>query len=175
MTKIAGIIKNSVVDGPGLRTAIFFSGCNRHCKGCHNPQAQNFDYGDDAKEALVKYINPKCTGLDRFACFVKESGDTGITLTGGHPLEPENYEFAFEMVRWAKRMGLDVWLYTGYVFEQIPIMYMDLISWCDVVVDGPFIEELKSNDCLYRGSTNQRLIDVKETFNRGEIVLWKER
>lgn len=163
MTRIAGIINNSVVDGPGLRTAIFFSGCRRHCKGCHNPEAQDFNYGKEYTE----------DDIDQMLILARSVGDSGITLTGGHPLEPENYEFAYEMVKKAKEYNLNVWLYTGYVFEQIPIMYMDLISLCDVVVDGPFIENLKSNDCLYRGSTNQRLINIKETFDRGEIVLWK--
>lgn len=163
MTRIAGIINNSVVDGPGLRTAIFFSGCRRHCKGCHNPEAQDFNYGKEYTE----------DDIDKILTLARNVGDSGITLTGGHPLEPENYEFAYEMVKKAKEYNLNVWLYTGYVFEQIPIMYMDLISLCDVVVDGPFVENLKSNDCLYRGSTNQRLINIKETFDRGEIVLWK--
>lgn len=163
MTRIAGIINNSVVDGPGLRTAIFFSGCRRHCKGCHNPEAQDFNYGKEYTE----------DDIDKILTLARNVGDSGITLTGGHPLEPENYEFAYEIVKKAKDYNLDVWLYTGYVFEQIPIMYMDLISLCDVVVDGPFVENLKSNDCLYRGSTNQRLINIKETFDRGEIVLWK--
>lgn len=163
MTRIAGIINNSVVDGPGLRTAIFFSGCRRHCKGCHNPEAQDFNYGKEYTE----------DDIDKILTLARNVGDSGITLTGGHPLEPENYELAYEMVRKAKEYNLNVWLYTGYVFEQIPIMYMDLISLCDVVVDGPFIENLKSNDCLYRGSTNQRLINIKETFDRGEIILWK--
>lgn len=163
MTRIAGIINNSVVDGPGLRTAIFFSGCRRHCKGCHNPEAQDFNYGKEYTE----------DDIDKILTLARNVGDGGITLTGGHPLEPENYEFAYEMVKKAKEYNLNVWLYTGYVFEQIPIMYMDLISLCDVVVDGPFVENLKSNDCLYRGSTNQRLINIKETFDRGEIVLWK--
>lgn len=163
MTRIAGIINNSVVDGPGLRTAIFFSGCRRHCKGCHNPEAQDFNYGKEYTE----------DDIDKILTLARNVGDSGITLTGGHPLEPENYEFAYEVVKKAKEYNLNVWLYTGYVFEQIPIMYMDLISLCDVVVDGPFVENLKSNDCLYRGSTNQRLINIKETFDRGEIVLWK--
>lgn len=163
MTRIAGIINNSVVDGPGLRTAIFFSGCRRHCKGCHNPEAQDFNYGKEYTK----------DDIDKILTLARNVGDSGITLTGGHPLEPENYEVAYEMVKKAKEYNLNVWLYTGYVFEQIPIMYMDLISLCDVVVDGPFVENLKSNDCLYRGSTNQRLINIKETFDRGEIVLWK--
>lgn len=164
MTKIAGIINNSVVDGPGLRTAVFFSGCRRLCKGCHNPEAQSFDYG---KEYTLKDV-------ENIITLSRNVGDSGITLTGGHPLEPENYEFAQELVKQAKEMNMNVWLYTGYVFEQIPIMYMDLISMCDVVVDGPFIEHLKSDKCLYRGSTNQRLIDIQQTLDRGEIILWKE-
>ncbi len=164
MTKIAGIINNSVVDGPGLRTAIFFSGCRHHCKGCHNPEAQDFNYGK-------KYLE---SDIDKILTLARNVGDSGITLTGGHPLEPENYEFAQKLVRQAKEMNMNIWLYTGYVFEQIPIMYMDLISMCNVVVDGPFIEQSKSSKCLYRGSTNQRLIDVQQTLDRGEIVLWKD-
>jgi anaerobic ribonucleoside-triphosphate reductase activating protein len=163
MTKISGVIHNSVVDGPGLRTAIFFSGCRRNCPGCHNPEAQNFDYGFETSENFIR---------DTIQEAIK-AGDNGITLTGGHPLEPENYILATRLVEEAKKNGLSIWLYTGYVYEQIPFMYMDLIGQCDVVVDGPFIEKLKSLECLYRGSTNQRLIDIEKTMERGEIVLWK--
>lgn len=162
MTKIAGIIHNSVVDGPGLRTTIFFSGCRRHCPGCHNPEAQNFDYGEKITEA----------DIDNIIKDVIAKGDSGITLSGGHPLEPENYEIAEKIVAKAKAQKLNVWLYTGYIFEQIPIMYMDLISQVDVVVDGPFILNKRTVDCPFRGSSNQRLIDTEKTFEKGEIVLW---
>ena len=84
MTKIAGVIHNSVVDGPGLRTTIFFSGCRRNCPGCHNPEAQSFDYGKEISEA----------DIDKLIEEVISSGDAGITLSGGHPLEPENYKIA---------------------------------------------------------------------------------
>lgn len=164
MTKLSGIINNSVVDGPGLRTAIFFSGCRRKCRGCHNPEAQSFDYGEEYDAEDIKDI----------VVNAKKTGDSGITLTGGHPLEPENYELAHAIVKEAKSNGLNVWLYTGYVFEQIPIMYMNLIGDCDVVVDGPFVENLKSTECLYRGSTNQRLIDIQKTMEQGEVVLWNK-
>ena len=163
MTKISGVIHNSVVDGPGLRTAIFFSGCRRNCPGCHNPEAQDFENGSLALENFVEETIQNTI----------KAGDCGITLTGGHPLESENYELAMLLTEEAKKNDLTVWLYTGYVYEQIPFMYMDLIGQCDVVVDGPFVEKLKSLECLYRGSTNQRLIDIEKTMEQGEIVLWK--
>lgn len=168
MPKISGIIKNSVVDGPGLRTAIFFSGCRRKCPGCHNPEAQCFNNGLDIEEAFG--------GVDesQYLKFCQRAGDSGITLTGGHPLEPENYEEAHKLCNIAHELGMNVWLYTGYIFEQIPIMYMDLIGDCDVVVDGPFIESLKSSECLYRGSTNQRIIDIQKTMEQGEVILWNK-
>lgn len=164
MAKMAGIVNNSVVDGHGLRTAIFFSGCRRGCKGCHNPEVQDFNYGEDYPIEKVKEEIAKA----------KASGDIGITLTGGHPLEPENYELAEAFVKEAKEQGLDVWLYTGYVFEQIPIQYMDLISECDVVVDGPFVESLRDLSYKFAGSTNQRVIDVRKTLDAGEVILWTE-
>ena len=164
MTRIAGIVYNSVVDGPGLRTAIFFSGCRRNCKGCHNPEAQDFNYGEEITEDKINDIMKK----------VQDAGNVGITLTGGHALEPENYEMATIIANKAKQMGLTIWLYTGYIYEQIPIMYMDLISICDVLVDGPFIENLKTTESLYRGSSNQRLIDIQQTLEKGGIILWKK-
>ena len=164
MTKIAGIIHNSVVDGPGLRTTIFFSGCRRKCPGCHNPEAQSFDYGREISEADAGKLIEE----------VINSGDAGITLSGGHPLEPENYKMAEAIIDQAKAKNLNIWLYTGYIFEQIPLMYMDLIGDCNVVVDGPFVEALKSGECLYRGSTNQRIIDIQKTMEQGEVILWNK-
>lgn len=163
MTKIAGVIHNSVVDGPGLRTTIFFSGCRRNCPGCHNPEAQSFNYGKEISEA----------DIDKLIEEAINSGDAGITLSGGHPLEPENYKMAEAIIEKAKAKDLDVWLYTGYVFEQIPLMYMDLISKVDILVDGPFILNKRTLDCPFRGSSNQRLIDIQKTFEKGEIILWK--
>ena len=87
-------------------------------------------------------------------------------------MEPENYKIAEAIIDKAKAKDLDIWLYTGYIFEQIPIMYMDLVSAVDVLVDGPFIEKLRSISCPFRGSTNQRLIDIPKTLEKGEIVLW---
>lgn len=164
MTKIGGILNNSVVDGKGLRTAIFFSGCRRNCPGCHNPELQNFNHGKEYTLDQIKEIISKA----------KEMGDEGITLSGGHPLEPENYEMAYELAKEAHAQDLNVWLYTGYIWDKIPLMYMDLIAECDVVVDGPFIMAQRSVEIPFRGSTNQRLIDVKQTFDKGEVILWEK-
>lgn len=165
MTKIAGIINNSIVDGPGMRTTIFFSGCRVRCHGCHNPEAQSFDYGNEVTEADIDAIIEKAI----------TSGDSGITLSGGHALEPENYEIAEIIVDKAKAKGLNVWLYTGYVFERIPLMYMDLVSKANVLVDGPFVLAQRTLDCPFRGSSNQRLIDIQETLEKGEVILWNQK
>lgn len=162
MTKIAGIVHNSVVDGQGLRTAIFLSGCRMGCPGCHNPQAQSFDYGTECS-------------LDQVEQIIRETieyGDDGITLTGGHPLEPENKEFSLALAKEAHAKSLTVWLYTGYVFEQISEEFAELVAECDVIVDGPFVLEQRSVELPFRGSANQRIIDVKKTLESKEVVLW---
>ena len=165
MTKLAGIINNSIVDGPGMRTTIFFSGCRVKCYGCHNPEAQSFDYGNEVTESDIDTIIEKAI----------VSGDGGITLSGGHALEPENYKIAEIIVDKANAKGLNVWLYTGYVFERIPPMYMDLVSKADVLVDGPFVLAQRTLDCPFRGSSNQRLIDIQETLEKGEVILWNQK
>ena len=162
MTKIAGILHNSVVDGKGLRTAIFFSGCRRACPGCHNPEVQDFNYGTEYDLDQVGQI------IDE----VIEYGDDGITLTGGHPLEPENTDFAVALAKEAHAKGLSVWLYTGYVFEQIPEEFAELVAECDTIVDGPFVLEQRSVELPFKGSANQRIIDVRKTLENKEVVLW---
>ena len=162
MIKIAGIIHNSVVDGQGLRTAIFLSGCRIGCPGCHNPQAQDFNHG-------VEYT------FDQIGQIIDEAieyGDDGITLTGGHPLEPENKDFALALAKEAHTKGLSVWLYTGYVFEQIPEEFAELVAECDTIVDGPFVLAQRTVELPFRGSANQRIIDVKKTLENKEVVLW---
>lgn len=162
MTKIAGILHNSVVDGKGLRTAIFFSGCRRACPGCHNPEVQDFNYGTEYD-------------LDQIGQIISETieyGDDGITLTGGHPLEPENKEFSLALAKEAHAKGLSVWLYTGYVFEQISEEFAELVAECDIIVDGPFVLAQRTVELPFRGSANQRIIDVRKTLENKEVVLW---
>lgn len=159
MTRIGGIIHNSVVDGLGLRTAFFFSGCRIDCPGCHNPQLQDFNYGQEYTLDQIPQL------IDE----VIEYGDSGITLTGGHPVEPENKDFALALARKAHTQGLNVWLYTGDFIENIPYEYSELLKECDVVVDGPFMIKRRTLEAPFRGSSNQRLIDMKRTIEEGVI------
>ena len=142
--RIAGIEKESVVDGEGIRYAVFMQGCLRKCKGCHNPSTHALDGGEitDTSE-IIEDIK-------------KNPLLSGITLTGGEPLL--QLDAAVELARETKKIGLNVWCYTGYKFEEIP---QKLLNVVDVVVDGAFVEELKDLTLNFRGSSNQRIIRLK--------------
>ena len=158
--RIAGIVPESVVDGTGLRFTIFFQGCLRNCKGCHNPATHDLNGGeiletDEIISAIKK--NPLLTG---------------ITLSGGEPflqIEP-----ALELAKAAKILGLNVWCYTGYKFENIPADAEELLKNIDVLVDGEYIEELRDLELNFRGSKNQRLIDLNKTRELKKIILLEE-
>ena len=164
--RIAGVVNDSIVDGPGLRFTVFTQGCPHHCEGCHNPQTWDFD---GVKVVEIAEIVEKIR---------KNRLLTGITLSGGEPFM-QALECA-EIAREAHGLGLSVWTYTGYTWEKITGMVGDRPQWwallkeTDVLVDGPFIQEEKSLDLLYRGSRNQRLIDVKKSIYAGRVVLWSE-
>ena len=169
--RIAGIITSDVANGPGLRTSVFVSGCNIHCKGCHNEKLWDFDYGKELDDKLMEKI------LDS----IDHEGIAGLTILGGEPLDIRNVNQVTSLIaRFCERFGCDktIWLYTGYDFgkfmkhhEPYTDREYNAIMSVDVVVDGPFIEELKDITLLYRGSSNQRIINVKETKEKGEIVL----
>lgn len=157
--RIAGVSKDSIVDGPGLRHAVFFQGCPHHCEGCHNQHTWDFNggYTVDVKEIAQAAINdPLCSG---------------ITLTGGEPMEQD--EEAFELAERCKEAGLNVWLYTGYMFEQV--FRSPLFEHVDVCVDGKFVESLKSYDLKWKGSANQRVIDVCKWRETGRIEEWNSK
>ena len=158
--RIAGLVPESFVDGDGIRFAIFMQGCRRNCAGCHNPETHDLNGGrlvdtDEIISAIKK--NPL---LD------------GITLTGGEPLL--QISAADELARAAKNFGLSVWCYTGYTFENLPPEAEPLLENVDVLIDGEFIEGLRDLDLQFRGSRNQRVIDLKKTRTRNELVLWSE-
>lgn len=144
--RIAGIVEESIVDGTGIRYAIFMQGCLRHCKGCQNPGTHDINGGRivDTSE-LIDAIK-------------KNPLLAGITLTGGEPLL--QLDAAIELARETKKLGLNVWCYTGYTFEEIPDAARELLKYVDVLVDGPFVEELKDLELDFRGSSNQRIIDL---------------
>ena len=163
--RIAGIIDDSIVDGPGIRFVVFVQGCSHNCLGCHNPETHNPTGGhEESIENILEQLQ-KCPLVE------------GVTLSGGDP-----FEQALECSRLAVAIkhlnpNYTIWTYTGYTYEEI-IAKQDytwelLLDLTDVLVDGPFIEALKSYECKFRGSKNQRLIDVKASRNSGHIVLYE--
>ena len=158
--RIAGLVPESYVDGDGIRFAIFMQGCQRNCAGCHNPETHSLDGGRLIDTGEIISEVKKNPLLD------------GITLTGGEPLL--QIDAAKELARAAKSLGLSVWLYTGYIFEELPPAAATLLESVDVLIDGAFIESQRDLDLQFRGSRNQRIIDVKKTYAQNKIVLWTE-
>ena len=154
--RIAGIVNDSIVDGPGLRLAIFAQGCPHHCPGCHNPESHDFAGGSDMDtEKIIARMDANPL-LD------------GITLTGGEPFEqPDACRILADA---AHARGLNVWAYSGYTFEQLCAVpeKRRLLEACDVPVDGPFLLEERSLDLRFRGSKNQRVLKVAELLAGGE-------
>ena len=161
-----------VANGPGIRVSVFVSGCTHACPECFNPEAWDFEYG-----------NP----------FTQESADTvlealgksyvkGLSLLGGEPFEPQNQAAVLELARRVRKHlpGKDIWCYSGYLFEplaagQVGEHSRELLEQLDILVDGPFVLELKDLGLRFRGSSNQRIIDVPASLKAGEVVPWREQ
>lgn len=157
LVPIAGIEPESIVDGEGIRYAIFMQGCMRRCKGCHNPSAQSLLGGK------LMWVNDIIQDWKNYPLI------NGITLTGGEPfLHAGAVE---ELARAAKEKGLSVWCYTGYRFEELGQAFLENI---DVLVDGEYIEEQRDLELKFRGSSNQRIIDVQPTLKLGKLTYWRE-
>lgn len=150
------VLPYTVVDGPGLRCSVYFSGCEHHCKGCHNPETWDYSYG--------KNVHP-----NKIFEQIQDSGLKNVTLSGGDPFAQPLSEL---LVLLKLLEGYNIWCYTGYTWEEIKDSHKELLKYIDVLVDGRFNQELKSDDCLYRGSTNQRLIDCKKSLETGKVELW---
>lgn len=167
------IKKCDIANGEGVRVSLFVSGCRNRCKGCFQPETWDFTYGklfdaSAAEEIFSAIGNPSVRGL---------------TILGGEPLEPENQPHILPLLREFKCRFPDktVWLYTGAVFEQLaggePNRYhteylSEIISLVDILVDGPYIEEEKSLGLRFRGSKNQRVIDLNATRSEKRVVIW---
>ena len=161
--RLSGIVNDSIVDGPGLRLTVFMQGCPYGCPGCHNPQTHDVMGGREADTEEVRAMLKKNPLLD------------GLTLSGGEPLlQPQA---AREMAEMAKAQGLNVWCYTGdtveHMLKNCAPDVMAALEHVDVLVDGPFILEQKTLDLRFRGSRNQRLINMPATLNAGMAVLWE--
>ncbi len=153
---VLSIMRGTTVDGPGFRTSIYLAGCNHRCPGCHNPSSWDSTGGTP-------------TSLSEILDIVEEE-DFNVTLSGGDPLcNPKSTKILIDAL---KGNGRNVWVYTGYTWEEIittPLL-ADTIRNADVVVEGPFIMAQKDPDLLFRGSANQRIIDIQKSLNTGTIV-----
>mgnify|MGYP001237594931 CR=1 FL=1 len=176
-------IKNcDIANGPGVRISLFVSGCTHHCKGCFNEVAWDFDYGEPFTQQTIRTI------LD----MMKPGYIKGLTLLGGEPFEPENQGPIVELLRQGEGGYFpqqvkkaypqkSIWAFSGYLYEKITshtlgdwAVTQEFLSYLDVLVDGPFVEEKKNLALRFRGSENQRLIDMPATLASGKIVLWED-
>lgn len=161
--RIAGIVEESIVDGPGIRFVVFTQGCKHNCPGCHNPHTHSFDGGE-----IVE--------IDSIIDSIKENPLlSGVTLSGGEPFEQA--KALAELSKKIKELGYNIISYTGYTYEYIiensseASGWMDLLKEIDILIDGRFEIEKKSLNLRYKGSSNQRIIDVKKTMASESIVI----
>lgn len=170
-----GEIKNcDIANGQGVRITLFVSGCTNKCKGCFQPQTWDFNYGKpftpETEDYILKLLSPG---------FIN-----GLTLLGGEPMEPQNQRTLLPFVKKVRSMypNKTIWCYSGFTYEELLTNGShprceatdELLSLIDVLVDGKFVEEKKDISLRFRGSSNQRLIDMAKTRDIGEVVLWNE-
>ena len=167
----ANIKNNDIANGPGIRVSLFVSGCTHRCKGCFNEVAWDFDYGKPFTEETIAQI------LE----MLRPAHIKGLTLLGGEPFEPQNQGPIVLLLRQVKEMypQKSIWSFSGYVFEKIISGTLgdweiteEFLSYLDVLVDGPFVEEKKNLNLRFRGSDNQRLLDVPASLAQGIPVHW---
>lgn len=168
--RYATIKKYDVANGPGVRVSVFVSGCNHHCKGCFNKEAWDFNYGnlftDEVIDDVIEALSPS---------YIK-----GLSLLGGEPFEHVNQQGLLKLVRKVKTIypEKDIWAYSGFLFDRdiVGKQYnlfaetKEFLSYIDVLVDGKFEESLKNPNLYFRGSSNQRIIDVRESLKLGEVI-----
>ena len=162
------IDKCSVSNGLGVRTVLWVSGCDIHCKNCHNQSTWDFNSGipftDDTMQELL---------YDLSKPYIK-----GCTLSGGHPLDPHNAPKVLEIVKRVKMVfpNKDIWIYSGYEWEDIikDETLREILKYTDVLVDGAYVDELRDISLAFRGSSNQRIIDVEKSLIENKVILWQE-
>lgn len=157
--RVAGLVNDSIVDGPGFRFTVFTQGCPHHCTGCHNPQTHDFEGGNDMDTDEIIARIRKNPLLD------------GVTLSGGEPFCQS--DACAEIAKAAKEMGLNVWSYSGYTFEELISgrkEWRKFLQEVDVLVDGRFELSKRTLECRFRGSWNQRLVDVQASLAQGNVV-----
>lgn len=159
---------DDMLNGDGLRVTCWVSGCNMGCFNCYNPQTWDFDSGIPFTEETMQEIL-----YDLSKPYIK-----GLTLSGGHPLDPHNAPEVLEIIKRVKMVfpNKDIWIYSGYEWESIvkDETLREILKYTDVLVDGAYIDELRDVLLPFRGSSNQRIIDVQKSLTENNIVLWQE-
>lgn len=160
----AGLNKCDIANGPGFRVSLFVSGCRNHCPGCFNREAWDFKYG---REFTLRTLLELDNMLDNEKI-------TGLSILGGDPFEPENIEMVTAICEYVKAWypGKTIWCWSGYLFEDL--RELGIMNYIDVLVDGRFEQDKRDLRLKWRGSSNQRIIDIRKTFKTGETVLWCE-
>lgn len=159
--RVAQIRTLDISNGPGVRISVFCSGCDHNCKGCFNTEARDFNYGDEFTDEM----------LDRIIEISNPNYVAGLSLLGGEPCHPSNIPDMTKLVKAFKEKYPDktVWCWTGYLYDQVKSL--ELMDYLDVLVDGPFVEELKDLRLKNRGSSNQRIIDIKATKAGNNLIV----
>lgn len=167
----ATIKPRDIANGPGVRVSLFVSGCTHHCPGCFNEVAWDFDYGVPFTEEV----------MDKIVDMMRPDYIKGLTLLGGEPFEPQNQQGIVQLLRKVKAQlpQKSIWAFSGYLFDKDILSgrlgdTREYLSYLDVLVDGPFVEAKKNLSLRFRGSENQRLIDVPASLESGKVVLWQD-
>lgn len=159
------IRKMDIANGPGIRVSVFFQGCAFHCKNCFNPETWDFDAGlEFGDEQIEEIIN-----------LAKEDHIAGLSILGGEPMHPKNIEATTKLAKRFKEVypNKTVWSWSGFLFDEY-IKKHEVVNYIDVIVDGQFVDELRNPNLKWRGSSNQRVIDVKKSLKQNKVVLYEE-
>ena len=158
------IRKMDISNGPGVRVSIFMQGCNFNCKNCFNPETHDFNGGKEFTDETINRVLELC----------ENKNVEGLSILGGEPMNPQNIEGTTKLAKAfkAKFPDKNIWAWSGYTFDNY-LKDKEVAKYIDVVVDGQFIEEEKNPTLEWKGSSNQRVIDVKESLKLGKIIPWK--
>lgn len=160
----AKIKEYDIANGPGVRTTIFFSGCRFKCKGCFNKEAQSFSYGEKFTEEV----------MEKFLEITKNPIIVGVNILGGEPLQ-QDLNILLLFILKVKETGKSIWMWTGYRYEELTSKMLEVVKNVDVLVDGRFEQNNSSLVLKHKGSSNQRVIDIKQTIKNNKVSIWGEK
>ena len=160
------IRKMDIADGPGVRVSIFMQGCTFNCKNCFNPETHDFNGGKEFTDSTINRVLELC----------ENENVEGLSILGGEPMNPKNIEGTTKLAKAFKQKFPDknLWAWSGFRFDK-ELKNKEVVKYLDVLVDGPFIESLYDISLCFRGSSNQRIIDMKKTLESGNVVLWNNK